>query len=95
MPARLTDRAPVSTLEKLTAQMSKVVNESAVLKPVSGGVNKMARKLIFRALQHIQFGSLTLIESFGNEAPKTSCFGSESTTITVVLQWVVTLYMSP
>ncbi|MBH0085508.1 class I SAM-dependent methyltransferase [Psychrobacter sp. SCQQ22] len=81
MPARLTDRAPVSTLERLTAQMSKVVNESAVLKPVSGGVNKVARKLIFRALQHIQFGSLTLIESFGNEAPKTSCFGSESTTV--------------
>ena len=75
MSARPTDRAPVTTLEKLSARMSKVVNESAVLQPVSDGVNNVARKLIFRALQHIQFGSLTLIETFAEPESKTSSFG--------------------
>ena len=75
MSVRPTDRAPVTKLEKLTARMSKVVNESAVLQPVSDGMNHLARKLIFRALQHIQFGSLTLIETFGEQTAKTSRFG--------------------
>lgn len=39
MSVRPTDRAPVTKLEKLTARMSKVVNESAVLQPVSDGMN--------------------------------------------------------
>ncbi|WP_301450056.1 cyclopropane-fatty-acyl-phospholipid synthase family protein [Psychrobacter sp.] len=75
MSVRPTDRAPVTKLEKLTARMSRVVNESAVLQPVSDGVNHIARKLIFRALQHIQFGSLTLIETFGEQTAKTTSFG--------------------
>ena len=79
MPARPTDRAPVTKLEKLTARVSKVVNESAVLQPVSNSVNHLARKLIFRALQHVQFGSLTLIETFDEQEPKTSSFGKVAT----------------
>ena len=81
MPARPTDRAPSSTLEKLTDRINKIVNESTILQPISDGVNQLARKLIFRALKHIQFGSLTLIESFGEQAPTTSSFGSVSTNI--------------
>lgn len=79
MSVRPTDRRPTSTIEKITAQMTQVINESAVLQPISGGVNQVAKKLVFRALSHIQFGSLTLIEAFGEQAPKTSCFGSVST----------------
>ena len=53
MPARPTDRAPVSTLEKITTRINQAIHESAILQPVSGGVNQVARKLIFRALQHV------------------------------------------
>ena len=78
MPARPTDRAPVSTLEKVSARINQAINESTILQPVSGGVNKVARKLIFQALQHVQFGSITLIEAFDDNAPKTTRFGGES-----------------
>ncbi len=79
MSARPTDRAPVSTLEKLTARMNKVVNESTILQPVGKGVNHLARKLIFRALTHMQFGSLTIIEAFDEQSSYTRRFGSQST----------------
>ncbi len=79
MSARPTDRAPVSTLEKLTARMNKVVSESALLQPVGKGVNHLARKLIFRALTHVQFGSLTIIEAFDEQSSYTRRFGSPST----------------
>ncbi len=76
MPARPTDRAPTSALEKLTERLNKIVNESAILQPVNNGVNELARKLVFRALKHIQFGSLTLIEDFGDHAATNRSFGS-------------------
>lgn len=79
MSVRPTDRAPASTLAKMTTSISQKINESAILQPVSDGINQVARKLIFRALQHIQFGSLTIIEAFGEQAPKTNSFGSVST----------------
>ncbi|MGP9689189.1 class I SAM-dependent methyltransferase [Psychrobacter sp. AOP22-C1-C5] len=79
MPARPTDRAPISTLEKLTARMNKAINESVILQPVGNGVNHLARKLIFRALTHIQFGSLTIIEAFDEQSSYTRRFGSKST----------------
>ncbi|MBE0444532.1 SAM-dependent methyltransferase [Psychrobacter sp. FME5] len=79
MSVRPTDRAPASTLAKMTTSISQKINESAILQPVSDGINQVARKLIFRALQHIQFGSLTIIEAFGEQAPKTNNFGSVST----------------
>lgn len=69
MPARPTDRAPISAVEKLSERLNKVVKQSVILQPVNDGVNQLARKLIFRALTHIQFGSLTLIEAFGKKAP--------------------------
>ena len=81
MSARPTDRAPVSTLAKLTAQMSKVVNERAIFQPVSAGMNQLARKLIFRALAHIQFGSLTIVEAFDEQAPNTVSFGKVSDSV--------------
>ena len=81
MSARPTDRAPVSTLGKLTAQMSKVVNESVIFQPVSTGMNQLARKLIFRALAHIQFGSLTIVEAFSAQAPNTVSFDKVSDTV--------------
>ena len=75
MPARPTDRTPTSTLEKITARMSQAVNDSALLKPVSHSVNYVARKVIFRALSHLQFGSITLIEDFDEETPNIQTFG--------------------
>ena len=81
MSARPTDRAPSTKLEKLTARMSQFANESAVLQPISDGVNHIARQLIFRALQHIQFGSLTLIENFNDQAPKRSSFGTAAPSV--------------
>ena len=62
MPARPTDRTPSSTLGKVTARLSQTVNDSTVLKPVSDSINYLARKVVFRALEHIQFGSITLID---------------------------------
>lgn len=79
MPARPTDRAPSSALEKLTERLNKVAKQSVILQPVNDGVNQLARKLIFRALTHIQFGSLTLIEAFGKQAPAKSRFGNVAT----------------
>lgn len=81
MPARPTDRAPSSALEKLSVRLNTIANESAVLRPMNDGINQLARKLIFRALKHIQFGRLTLIEAFGEQTPTTSHFGSVSSSV--------------
>ena len=78
MSARLASRAPTSKLEKLTARISQTVNDSAILQPVSNSVNHMARKAIFRALMHIQFGSITIIEDFVGQDAKPHCFGKAS-----------------
>lgn len=78
MPARPTDRTPTSTLEKITARLSQAVNDTTVLKPISQGVNHLARQVVFRALSHLQFGSLTLIEDFDAEMPNSQTFGQES-----------------
>ena len=75
MSARLASRAPTSKLEKLTARISQTINDSAVLQPVSNSVNYMARKAIFRALTHIQFGSITIIEDFVGQDTKPHRFG--------------------
>lgn len=80
MPARPTNRTPTSRLGKLNARLSQTVNDSAVLKPmlkpVSLSVNYLARKAIFQALKHLQFGSLTLIEDFEQGVPSNQNFGS-------------------
>lgn len=81
MPARPTDRAPISAVEKLSERLNRVVKQSVILQPVNDGVNQLARKLIFRALTHIQFGSLTLIEAFGKKAPTKSSFGNVATSL--------------
>ena len=78
MSARPTNRNPASTLGKFTARINKTVNDSAILRPVNGSINILARKVIFRALQHVQFGSLTLIEAFNEHAPKTQSFGRKA-----------------
>ena len=78
MSARLASRAPTSKLEKLTARISQTINDSAVLQPVSNSVNYMARKVIFRALTHIQFGSITIIEDFVGQDAKPHHFGKAS-----------------
>ncbi|MDN6276545.1 SAM-dependent methyltransferase [Psychrobacter sp.] len=81
MSTRPTNRAPVTELEKLTARMSDLANQSTLLRPMSNGVNHMARKLIFRALEHIQFGSLTLIETFGEQPSQSYSFGKVSNSV--------------
>lgn len=78
MSVRPTDRTPVTRLEKLTARMTKTIGESTVLQPVGSSLNHLARKLIFRALQYVKFGSLTLIEDFDGQTPNTSSFGQVS-----------------
>ncbi|WP_350559309.1 cyclopropane-fatty-acyl-phospholipid synthase family protein [Psychrobacter sp. CAL346-MNA-CIBAN-0220] len=75
MPARPTDRTPTSTLERLTARISQAVNDTSLLKPVSHSVNYLARKAIFRALSHLQFGSITLIEDFDEKITNNQTFG--------------------
>ena len=74
MPSRPTDRTPVSPLEKITARVSHTLNDSKVLQPISHGVGYLARKAIFHALSHFDFGRLTLIEDFG-ASPQTHHFG--------------------
>ena len=78
MPVRPTDRKPSSKLAILNARLSKTMNNSAVLAPVSLGVNNLARKAIFQALKHLQFGRLTLIEDFDKAIPNTQTFGNLS-----------------
>ncbi len=78
MPARPTDRKPSSKLAKLNARLSKTMNNSAVLAPVSLSINHLARKAIFQALKHLQFGNLTLIENFDEAMPNTQTFGNLS-----------------
>lgn len=75
MPVRPTDRTPTSTLGKITTRLSQTVTDSAVLQPVNNSVNYLARKAIFHALQHMQFGSLTIVEDFDEQTPKTRTFG--------------------
>ena len=78
MSARLASKAPTSTLEKFTARISQTINESAVLQPISSSVNSVARKAIFRALTHIQFGTITIIEDFVGQDTKPHRFGKAS-----------------
>lgn len=78
MPARPTDRKPSSKLAILNARLIKTMNNSAVLAPVSLGVNNLARKAIFQALKHLQFGRLTLIENFDDAMSNTQTFGNLS-----------------
>ena len=78
MTARPTDRAPASKLGKITARMSQTVNESTILQPVSNSVSYLAKQAIFRALKHIQFGSITIIEDFAGQTSKTHHFGCKS-----------------
>ncbi|WP_201585671.1 SAM-dependent methyltransferase [Psychrobacter jeotgali] len=75
MAARPTDRTPTSKIEKLSAKISQTISTSTALKPVNQSLNYLARKAIFRALKHLQFGSLTLIENFGQAAPSQQTFG--------------------
>ncbi|WP_201575203.1 cyclopropane-fatty-acyl-phospholipid synthase family protein [Psychrobacter sp. H8-1] len=77
MPTRPTDRTPNSKLEKLSAHVSKTVNDSAFAKPVSNSVNYLARQAICRALKNLQFGSLTLIEAYGKGTANRQTFGED------------------
>lgn len=75
MPARPTDRTPTSTFGKMTAKLSQTVSDSAILQPINQSINYVARKAIFRALSHLQFGSVTIIEDFDDQMPNTQTFG--------------------
>ncbi len=78
MLARPTDRKPSSKLAKLNARLSKTINNSAVLLPVSLSINHLARKAIFQALKHLQFGRLTLIENFDEAMPNIQTFDNKA-----------------
>ncbi|WP_339340733.1 cyclopropane-fatty-acyl-phospholipid synthase family protein [uncultured Psychrobacter sp.] len=77
MPARPTDRQPSSRLEKINARVSQALNDSALLRPVSNGVNAVARKAIFQALKRVQFGGITVIEDYAQQTQAYS-FGSQA-----------------
>lgn len=77
MPARPTDRQPSSRLEKINARVSQTLNDSALLRPVSNGVNAVARKAIFQALKRVQFGGITVIEDYAQQTQAYS-FGSQA-----------------
>ena len=87
MPTRPTDRTPSSTFEKATARISQTVSNTAVLKPISQGVNYAAKQAVFHALKNIRFGSITIIENFKTDnadersikAKQTHYFGSAAT----------------
>ena len=78
MSARLASKAPVSKLGKITAHINQTVNDSAILQPVGNSVNYLTRKAIFRALTHIQFGSITIIEDFTGKETEPHRFGKSS-----------------
>ena len=78
MSARLASKAPVSKTGKIIARMSQTVSESAILQPVGNSVNYLTRKAIFRALTHIQFGSITIIEGFTGQESEPHRFGKPS-----------------
>ena len=77
MPARPTDRQPSSRLEKINARVSQTLNDSALLRPVSNGVNAVARKVIFQALKRVKFGGITVIEDYAQQTQAYS-FGSQA-----------------
>ena len=77
MPARPTDRQPSSRLEKINARLNQTLNDSALLRPVSNGVNALARKAIFQALKRVQFGGITVIEDYAQQTQAYS-FGSQA-----------------
>ncbi|WP_434353687.1 cyclopropane-fatty-acyl-phospholipid synthase family protein [Psychrobacter sp. HD31] len=47
---------------------------SSVLSPVKKGVDLTSKRLVFKGLSYLQFGSITLIENYGKK-PKTHLFG--------------------
>ncbi|WP_201610223.1 SAM-dependent methyltransferase [Psychrobacter submarinus] len=77
MSPRPTDRQPSSRLEKINARVSQALNDSALLRPVSNGVNAVARKAIFQALKRVQFGGITVIEDYAQQTQAYS-FGSQA-----------------
>lgn len=78
MSVRPTDRAPASKLAKMTASISQTVHESTMLRPVGNSVSYLAKQAVFRALKHIQFGSITIIEDFAGQISKPLSFGTRS-----------------
>jgi cyclopropane-fatty-acyl-phospholipid synthase len=77
MSPRPTDRQPSSRLEKINARLNQTLNDSALLRPVSSGVNAVARKAIFQALKRVQFGGITVIEDYAQQTQAYS-FGSQA-----------------
>ncbi|MGB2140394.1 MAG: class I SAM-dependent methyltransferase, partial [Psychrobacter sp.] len=77
MSPRPTDRQPSSRLEKINARLNQTLNDSALLRPVSNGVNAVARKAIFQALKRVQFGGITVIEDYAQQTQAYS-FGSQA-----------------
>ena len=77
MSPRPTDRQPSSRLEKINARLNQTLNDSALLRPVSNGVNALARKAIFQALKRVQFGGITVIEDYAQQTQAYS-FGSQA-----------------
>ncbi|WP_298738992.1 cyclopropane-fatty-acyl-phospholipid synthase family protein [uncultured Psychrobacter sp.] len=77
MSPRPTDRQPSSRLEKINVRVSQALNDSALLRPVSNGVNALARKAIFQALKRVQFGGITVIEDYAQQTQAYS-FGRQA-----------------
>ena len=78
MSVRPTDRAPASKLAKMSASISQTVHKSTMLRPVGNSVSYLAKQAVFRALKHIQFGSITIIEDFEGQISKPLSFGTRS-----------------
>ena len=78
MSVRPTDRAPASKLAKMSASISQTVHKSTMLRPVGNSVSYLAKQAVFRALKHIQFGSITIIEDFKGQISKPLSFGTRS-----------------
>ncbi len=78
MSVRPTQRKPITRLEKINARLSQTLNDSAILKPVNDSVSYLARKAVFQALKRVQFGGITIIEAFTDQAVDTHSFGSKS-----------------
>lgn len=78
MSVRPTERKPTTRLEKINARLSQTLNDSAILKPVNDSVSYLARKAVFQALKRVQFGGITIIEAFTDQAVDTHSFGSKS-----------------
>lgn len=75
-----TDRSASLKAEKLTRKLATSIKSNPVFKPINAGVDIASKRLLFKALSFLKYGSITIVETYGKK-PKSHFFGNKTNDI--------------